>query len=92
MKYGILLTTFTLSDGSVHCLVQGFHELTLPDGQPLVNEYDCHSWTYLPLSSALLATIYNDLCLLFISAVVLAYSIVKNSLVIQSSFGVLLFC
>ena len=47
--------------------MQGFHELTLPDGQPLVNEYDCHSWTYLPLSSVLLATIYNDLCLLFIA-------------------------
>ena len=80
MKYGILLTTFTLSDGSVHCLVQGFHELTLPDRQ-LVNEYDCPLMdlsttilTYLPLSSALLATIYNNLCLLFISALVLAYS------------------
>ena len=24
-----------------------------------------HSWTYLPLSSVLLATIYNDLCLFF---------------------------
>ena len=39
----------------------------LMDMQPLVNEYDCHSWTYLPLSSVLLATIYNDLCLLFIA-------------------------
>eukprot|EP00731_Ephydatia_muelleri_P011829 Em0006g723a len=38
MKYGILLVTFKLSDGSVHCLVQGFHELMLSDGQPLVNE------------------------------------------------------
>lgn len=33
-----------------------------------------HSWTYLPPSSAPLAPIYNDLCLWFISAVLLAYS------------------
>ena len=32
-----------------------------------------HSWTYLPLSSALLAATYNDLFLLFMNAVLLAY-------------------
>ncbi|KAL5510427.1 hypothetical protein EMCRGX_G005969 [Ephydatia muelleri] len=38
MKYGILLATFKLNDGSVHCLVQGFHELTLPDGHAASGE------------------------------------------------------
>ena len=33
---------------------------SLPDGQRRVNEYDC---PLMELSSALLATIYNDLCL-----------------------------
>ncbi|KAL5503005.1 hypothetical protein EMCRGX_G009879 [Ephydatia muelleri] len=58
MKYGILLTTFTLSDGSVHCLVQSFHELTLPDGQPLVNEYDC---PLLDLSTTIFCTAGNNI-------------------------------
>ena len=58
MKYGILLTTFTLSDGSVHCLVQGFHELTLPDRQPLVNEYDC---PLMDLSTTIFYTAGNNI-------------------------------
>ena len=40
MKYGVLLATFKLCDGSVHCLVRGFHELT-SDGQLVMNEYNC---------------------------------------------------
>ena len=58
MKYGTLLTTFKLSDGSVHCLVLGFHELTLPDGQPLVNEYDC---PLMDLSTTIFCTAGNNI-------------------------------
>ena len=58
MKYGILLATFKLQDGSVHCLVQGFHELTLPDGQPLVTEYDC---PLLDLSTTIFCTASNNI-------------------------------
>ena len=46
------------SDGSVHCLVQGFHELTLPDGQPLVNEYDC---PLMDLSTTIFCTAGNNI-------------------------------
>ena len=31
---------FTLPNGSVHCLVQGFHCLETPDGQPLLNKHE----------------------------------------------------
>lgn len=41
MQYGILLATFKRNDGSVHCLVQGFHKLETADGQAFKNPYDC---------------------------------------------------
>eukprot|EP00731_Ephydatia_muelleri_P014018 Em0007g1328a len=73
MKYGILLATFKCTDGTAHCLVQGFHELTLSDGRAMVNDYDCPLLDLSPLSSAPLATMCNGLCPLFTSAVLLAY-------------------
>ena len=58
MKYGILLATFKLRDGSAHCLVQGFHELTLSDGQSVVNEHDCPLFD---LSTTIFCTTGNNI-------------------------------
>ena len=57
MKYGILLATFKCTDGTAHCLVQGFHELTLSDGRAMVNDYDC---PLLDLSTTIFCTTGNN--------------------------------
>eukprot|EP00731_Ephydatia_muelleri_P033470 Em0030g27a len=57
MKYGILLATFKCTDGTAHCLVQGFHELTLSDGREMVNDYDC---PLLDLSTTIFCTTGNN--------------------------------
>ncbi|KAL5476131.1 hypothetical protein EMCRGX_G026039 [Ephydatia muelleri] len=40
-KYGQLLTTIKSEAGHTYCLVQGFEAVEQPDGQPLVNSFDC---------------------------------------------------
>ena len=57
MKYGILLATFKCTDGTAHCLVQGFHELMLSDGRAMVNDYDC---PLLDLSTTIFCTTGNN--------------------------------
>ncbi|KAL5503163.1 hypothetical protein EMCRGX_G010071 [Ephydatia muelleri] len=59
MKYGILLTTFKLSDGSVIAWCKAFMSSSyLTDMQPLVNEYDC---PLLDLSTTIFCTAGNNI-------------------------------
>ena len=44
-KYGQLLTTIKLKSGRTLCLVQGFLAMQLPNGQPLLNDYECPLFT-----------------------------------------------
>eukprot|EP00731_Ephydatia_muelleri_P002775 Em0001g2775a len=41
LKYGQLLSTIKSETGHISCLVQGFETMVLPDGQSLLNPFDC---------------------------------------------------
>ena len=65
MQYGILLATFKHNDGSVHCLVQGFHKL-----ETLRIHMSAPFLSSAQQSSVLQATTSDVQCHLFMNAVI----------------------